>query len=312
MDMIHIGRSDLVVPRLGVGAMTWSDSPGREAAQVQPQTEAAGAFHESVAAGVRFFDTAEIYGWGSSERVVGSLVRSEPERVVIASKYAPLPNRFSARSVSRALEASLERLGMESLDLYQVHFPFSWLGVEGLMGALADAVAAGKIRYVGVSNYSAAQMRRAHEALARRGVPLVSNQVEYSLVRRDPERNGVLAACRELEITLIAYSPLGRGLLTGKYRPGSNVRDGRRFYRQFRGRNLARLMPLVAALEEIGQENGGKTPAQVALNWLMRQPEVLPIPGARNAKQARQNAGATGWEMTPEEAGRLDRLSRTL
>jgi aryl-alcohol dehydrogenase-like predicted oxidoreductase len=177
------------------------------------------------------------------------------------------------------------------------------------MDALADAVEAGLTRYIGVSNYNLEQMRRAHAALAKRGIPLVSNQVEYSLVQQSPRINGLLEACQEMDITLIAYSPLGRGALTGKYRPGRAPQDARRYYGQFKQDKLEQLAPLLDAMDEIGQAHGGKSVAQVALNWLARQPNVFPIPGAKNARQAQDNAAAIDWRMSDEEAQRLDERS---
>jgi aryl-alcohol dehydrogenase-like predicted oxidoreductase len=174
------------------------------------------------------------------------------------------------------------------------------------MDALAETVKAGKVRRVGVSNYGADQMRRAHDRLASHGVSLASNQVRYSLLNRAPETNGVLEACRDLGVTLIAYSPIAQGLLTGKYGPGSNRPSGlvRRVGSAFGEQNLKKVEPVVNILREIGDAHD-KEPAQVALNWLITQRETLPIPGAKNEHQARQNAGALGWEMTGEEADKL-------
>jgi aryl-alcohol dehydrogenase-like predicted oxidoreductase len=155
-------------------------------------------------------------------------------------------------------------------------------------------------------------MRLAHEVLAERGLVLVSNQVEYSLSHRLPETNDVIKTCRELDITLIAYSPLGRGVLSGKYSPGHSAKDVRRFYGQFKDKRLTRLTPLINELRQIGQNHGGKSTAEVALNWLTRQPNVLPIPGAKDEQQARDNMAAITWEMPDEEAQRLDQLSRSL
>jgi aryl-alcohol dehydrogenase-like predicted oxidoreductase len=173
------------------------------------------------------------------------------------------------------------------------------------MDALAETVKAGKVRQVGISNYSTDQMQRAYDRLASHGVALASNQVEYSLLQRAPETNGVLEASRDLGVTLIAYSPIAQGLLTGKYGPG--VRPSglvRRMGRAFGEQNLRKIEPVLNILREIGAAHN-KQPAQVALNWLITQRNVFPIPGAKNGRQARQNAGALGWEMTDEEAEML-------
>jgi len=309
MEKMIIGNSDIETTPIGVGTMPWSNSSmwgygsklGLEAARK--------AFQASLEAGVDFFDTAEIYGFGQSERVLGKLVRAAGRRIFVATKYAPMPWRFTRGQVRRALEKSLERLGLEQVDLYQVHFPGGWIKIETLMEALADAVEAGLTRTVGVSNYNLEQMQRAHAALAKRGIALVSNQVEYSLTQQSPRTNGLLDACQELGITLIAYSPLGRGALTGKYRPGREPKDARRFYGQFKQDQLEILVPLLEAMDEIGHAHRDKSAAQVALNWLARQPNVFPIPGAKDACQAQENAAAIDWMMSDEEAQRLDELS---
>jgi aryl-alcohol dehydrogenase-like predicted oxidoreductase len=314
MNTTSLGRSDLQVPRLGVGAMTWGDPSGL--ARWTPATLTYGGAHgfeeeqraveASLAAAVTLFDTAEIYSAGASERRLGELTRGKD--VVIATKFPP---SFFSRvdSLPSALDASLARLGRSSVDLYQHHFPFSWMPIPRLMELMADVVEAGKVKAVGVSNYSAEQMRTAHAALARRGVPLASNQVEYSLLHRQPEVNGVLDACRELGVTLIAYQPLASGALTGKYTAGARPSGLRRFLPSFRRKGLAALEPVVNLLREIG-EHYGKSPAQVALRWLIENEQVLPIPGAKNGKQAADNAGALSFSLTPAEVDALDQATR--
>ncbi|MEE9281570.1 MAG: aldo/keto reductase [Myxococcota bacterium] len=309
MDRIKIGTSDLRVGRMGVGAMPWSNSRGFGYGARLGLSEARPAFETCVGAGMDLFDTAEIYGFGKSERILGELVRDEATPTFIATKYAPYPWRFTRGNVTAALRRSLARLGLERVDLYQIHFPSPLIGVGRLTRGLADCVDAGLTRYVGVSNFSAAQMRQAHAELAKRGVPLVSNQVEYSLVKRTPEVNGVLDTCRELDVTLIAYSPLGRGVLSGKYRPGARPNDRRRNIRVFREDRLGQIKPLIDAMREIGSAHGERSPAQVALNWVARQSHVLPIPGSKSPAQAQDNAEAIDWSMTDDEAARLDALS---
>ena len=172
------------------------------------------------------------------------------------------------------------------------------------MDQVADAVEAGKVKAVGVSNYSAEQMREAHAALAKRGIPLASNQVEYSLLHRQPEVNGVLDACRELGVTLIAYSPLAGGALTGKYSATQRARGLRRFQPNFSKKGMDTVQPVIALLRQIG-ERCEKTPSQVALRWLIENPLVLPIPGAKNGKQASDNTAALTFSLTPEEVKAL-------
>ena len=315
MDMTKfLGKSSLRVPCLGVGVMTWGDAKGL--ARFHPAKTAYGgaqgpdeerqAFEASLSAGVNFFDTAAMYSGGASERRLGELARGKD--VVIASKF-PGGFRFRTEDFPMELDASLKRLGRSSIDLYQHHFPNNSVSIPQLMDLLADAVEAGKVKAVGVSNYSAEQMRIACDALAKRGVPLASNQVEYSLLHRQPETNGVLDACRELGITLIANQPLASGALTGKYTRGTRPTGFfRRLMPNFRGKGLEAIAPVVNLLGEIG-ERYDKSPAQVAIRWLIENPLVLPIPGAKNAKQAAANAEALNIHLKPEEVKTLNQAT---
>ena len=308
-----LGRSNVQVPRLGVGAMVWGDPKGL--ARLHPAQTAYGGSHGieeerraveiSLAAGVNLFDTAAMYSGGAAESRLGELTRGRD--VMIATKY---PSGFSFRveDFPKELEATLARLGRPSIDLYQHHYPNARLSIPKLMDLVADAVEAGKVKAVGVSNYSAEQMREAHAALAKHGIPLASNQVEYSLLHRKPEVDGVLDACRELGITLMAYSPLAGGMLTGKYsaqnRPGGFFR---RILPQYNRKTLEAIQPVIKLLREIGGRYS-KSPNQVALRWLMENPIVLPIPGAKNGKQAEENAGALSFSLTAQE---MDMLSQS-
>ncbi len=312
MDKIQIGESDIIVTRMGVGAMAWSNSSQWGYGAKLGRQEVQKAFDVAVAMSPVLFDTAEIYGFGKSERILGQLLQNAPKEVYTATKYAPLPWRLNGQAVPRAINGSLRRLGQNTIDLYQTHFPGGLVDIPTLMNKLADAVGEGKIRYIGVSNYDAHQMRIAYETLAKRSLPLVSNQVEYSLIHRSPDDEDVLKTCQELNVTLIAYSPLGRGILSGKYAPGSGARDIRRFYGQFRKKRLGEVAPLITALKEIGEAHGGKSAAQVALNWLARQPNILPIPGVKNERQARDNMDAITWTMGDDEAEKLNHLSWTI
>jgi aryl-alcohol dehydrogenase-like predicted oxidoreductase len=305
---LTIGLADeLNIAPLGVGAWAWGTTRLWGYGKEYDRSDVGEAFRASMAQGVTLVDTAEMYGNGASERIIGEILREGgfEGTPVIATKFAPLPYRFSAKSLLDAVDKSLERLGIETIDLYQIHFPNPVFKISSLMDALAETVKAGKVRRVGVSNYGADQMKRAHDRLASYGVSLASNQVEYSLLRRAPETNGVLEASRDLGVTLIAYSPIAKGLLTGKYGPGDRpVGLVRRMGRAFSEQNFKKIEPVVNILREIGEAHN-KQPAQVALNWLITQGNVFPIPGAKNENQARQNAGALGWEMASEEAEKL-------
>lgn len=261
------------------------------------------ALTASLAGGVNLIDTAAMYSNGASERRVGEVSRGQD--VLIATKFPP--GMFSrTEDFPATLAASLARLGRDHIDLYQHHFPSNRVSIPRLMAFMADAVEAGKVRAVGVSNYSAEQMRLAHAALADRGIPLASNQVQYSLLHRQPEVNGVLDTCRELGVTLIAYQPLASGALTGRYTNGTRPSGFfRRFMGHFRGKGSAAVAPVVLLLREIGARYA-KSPAQVALRWLIEDPHVLPIPGAKNGKQAAENAGALTFSLTPAEIEALN------
>jgi aryl-alcohol dehydrogenase-like predicted oxidoreductase len=309
IDQRPLGASPITVPPLGVGVWSWGDTSFWNYGQSHTREDITQAYKACLDAGLNFFDTAEIYGSGESERILGECVRNDGRPALIASKFAPLPIRFSARTLLDALDKSLERLGMSQIDLYQIHWPYTILSINALMDALAQAFRAGKIRAIGVSNYSAAQMRQAHARLARHGIPLASNQVHYSLLHRKPESNGVLAACRELQVALIAYSPLEQGLLTGKYRVSDaqapQLTGARRIMPAFNTARRNQMEPLLRTIEPISQAHG-KTIAQVALNWLLMKDEsIIPIPGAKNARQAKDNAGAIGWRLTQEEQQRI-------
>lgn len=267
------------------------------------------AYERTVGAGIYLLDTAEMYGNGESERIIGQLLREDPthrDRVVVATKFMPFPWRMPiAAALMKSVRASLARLGVPFLHLYQLHGPISLRSPRALAAALAVPHHDGLLKAVGVSNYSEAEMRAMHRALAERGIPLATNQVEYSLLRTMPETNGLLRACRELGVTLLAYSPLAMGRLTGKY-SAANPPPGKRNFSAF---PMGEIDPIVAELRRIGAGHGDKTPAQVALNWLICKGAV-PIPGAKNAAQAEQNAGALGWRLTADEVAALDRVAK--
>lgn len=290
---------------MGIGAWAWGDRLFWNYGQAYGEDQIAGAFRAALEAGILLVDTAEAYGNGRSERYVGQFVRQAGKPVYVATKFLPYPWRWTRRSVVRALRRSLERLGLEKVDLYQLHWPSPLVPVEAYVEGLADAVGAGLTRAVGVSNYDRGQMQRAMAVLARRDILLASNQVEYHLLNRRVEKNGLLEHCLALGVRLIAYSPLGKGTLTGKYGPGHPPPGlrGREY-----GHTMKELPALIALMTEIGKEHGDKTPGQVALNWSICK-GALPIPGAKNAEQAAENAGALGWRLKSEQVRALDEAS---
>lgn len=314
VDQRQLGATEIIVPPLGIGVWSWGDKSFWGYGSSHTQDDVYAAYRACVDTGLNFFDTAEMYGNGESERILGECLRKDGRPIIIASKFAPLPTRLSARSLLTALDASLERLGVSTIDLYQIHWPFTLLKTNDLMDALAQAVRAGKVRAVGVSNYGAAHMREAYARLARHGIPLVSNQVHYSLLHRKPEKNGVLDACRELNVTLIAYSPMEQGVLTGKYRATNanpvQLVGLRRFIPAFGTARQRKIEPLFQVMEPIASAHG-KTLGQVALNWLVtKDPCIVPIPGAKNLRQAQENAGAIGWSLTQEEHELMSQAAR--
>jgi aryl-alcohol dehydrogenase-like predicted oxidoreductase len=314
MDDPHrltLAGSEVVIPRLGVGTWAWGDRAvwgmGGYDTDLGLDTIRA-AWHASIEAGVTFFDTAEVYGNGESERIIGGL-RAELDdatrsRVAIATKFMPMPWKVRVTTeLLGALERSLERLGIPAVDLYQIHGPISLRGHGAIADALAAAHERGLVRAVGVSNYSIRETRSMDAALRERGLRLATNQVEFSLLRRKPETSGLLAACAELGVVVLAYSPIGQGRLTGKYSAAAPP-PGRR---GFSAHPMERVDEVVAVLRRVG-EHHDRTPGQVALRWLIDKGAV-PIPGAKNRAQAIENAGALGWTLDSDEVAELDRAA---
>ncbi len=317
MQKRRLGRSDIEISAVGLGCWQFSEGAGPvggfwEALSAQTVEEIVDA---SLRGGINWFDTAEVYGWGRSERALAdALTRlgKKPGEVVIATKWWPFPR--TASSIVKTIDDRFTCLSPFGIDLHQVHQPYSLATVAGQANAMADLVQAGKIRSVGVSNFSARRMRAAHATLAKRGLSLASNQMQYSLLDRRIESNGVLAACKELGITLIAYSPLAQGVLSGKFHDDPSLirRTGfRKFMPNFRARGLERSRPLVEELKKIAAAHGA-TPSQVALIWLalFHGETVVVIPGATKRRHAEENVGCMGFTLTQDELRRIDELSR--
>jgi aryl-alcohol dehydrogenase-like predicted oxidoreductase len=309
---IPLPGCDVQLPPMGLGTWAWGDTTtwGMNSYDRSYNLDTIrAAYQTSVAAGVTFLDTAEMYGRGESERIIGRLLdedRAHRDQVVVATKFFPAPWRvLVASELMKSLRASLERLRMPAVHLYQVHGPISLRSHAAMAAALAEAHCAGLVQAVGVSNYSEAEVRAIHAELAKHGIRLASNQIEFSLLRTAPETNGLLRACAELGVVVLAYSPIGQGRLTGKYSAG-NPPPGKRNFSDY---PMAEIEPLLAELRRIGARYGDKTPSQVALNWVICKGAV-PIPGAKNQQQAEQNAGALGWRLSPEDMQALDRVSK--
>lgn len=278
-----LGASGLTVPAIGVGTNRWGGGAGQAGLQE--------TYSAALDAGSGFFDSAEVYMGGRSERALGACARTDVRPVVLATKFAPLPQRVVGAQFSRALDRSLERMGRDCVDLYYLHFPYSLVGMDVWIRALAAAVRSGRVRAAGVSNCSVAQMRRAARILEREGIPLAANQVQYSLRHRKPEKDGVLDACRDMNVALVAYRPIGGG----KIPTGS---DG--------GGQLEGLLREIA-------EGHGATVSQVSLRWLLQREEsVVAIPGSRSVGHARENFAALGLELTEAEFAAIDGASTTV
>ncbi len=311
-----LGKTGIEVSPIGLGVMEFSGGGGLfgRAFPIIPQSEKNTIVQAALDGGIDWFDTAEIYGNGLSERSLSAALQADgkqPGDVVIASKWFPLFR--TAANIPKTIDDRLRFLHPFPIDLYYIHQPFSFSSPEAEMNAMADLVEADKIRSVGVSNFNAALMRRAHAALEKRGLPLAANQVRYSLLDRHIEFDGTLDAARDLGVTIVAYTPLGSGLLTGKYHRNPELLENKSFF--WRGRikrQLEASRPLVAALEEIAQAHNA-TAAQVALNWVIwfNGELVVTIPGATKVKQAADNAGAMRFRLSDAEQDRLDKLSRS-
>ena len=290
---------------MGLGTSAWGDRVIWQYGLTYSDVDLGLAFQAALSEGISFIDTAEVYGAGQSERLIGKFARDTEMPIFVATKFFPWPWRLTSGSVVSALRGSLARLGMESVALYQVHRPTPFHRPERMMEAMLACLEAGLVRALGVSNFSESEMLRAYSTLARHNLALASNQVHFSLLSRRAEKNGLLARCKELGIRLIAYSPLEMGLLGGRYGPDNPAPGSRAVRYAFL---TSRIRPLLNLMTKMGQDHGGKSNAQVALNWVICK-GALPIPGAKTPTQAQQNAGARGWRLTQEEVAALDEAS---
>lgn len=309
----QLGRTDIEITPIGLG--TWQFSEGRSIHGLVWSRIDENIMDEIVgsalAGGINWFDTAEAYGGGRSERALAHALTAagkHPGEVVIATKWQPILRR--ANSIGRTIDRRLASLAPFGIDVHQVHNPASFSSVEAEMNAMADLVERGTVRVVGVSNFSADRMRRAHAALASRGVPLASNQVKYNLLDRSIERNGVLETARDLGVTIIAYSPLEMGLLSGKFhRDPTLLRRLPLGRRMMLRRKVGRSRAIIAALEHVAQAHG-VSPAQIALSWAVSHGDtVVAIPGASRPEQAQESAGALQITLAPREIAELDEAS---
>lgn len=314
----HLGESDVQITPLGLGCWQFSNRIGF-AGKFWPSLEEVPSdeiIKISWEGGINWFDTAEMYGWGTSEKCVShglQKINAPVETAIIATKWHPIARR--AKRMFHSIEEQIQRLAPYKITLYQIHSPTSLSSIKKEMEVMAELLKAGVIRCAGVSNYSARQMRSAYNHLEKRGLPLVSNQVHYSLLNRKIERNGILKTAQELGITIIAYSPLEQGLLTGKFHENPSLiktRVGwRKYFPLYRPSGLEKTKPVIETLKKIAEKYGA-TPAQVALNWLIyfHGEHVVAIPGATRSEQASQNLGTFKFRLSESEMDEIDKVSR--
>jgi aryl-alcohol dehydrogenase-like predicted oxidoreductase len=312
-----LGKTNIEITPIGLGMMEFSGGGGLMgfAFPVVDQEVKDASVKAGLDGGVNWFDTAELYGNGVSEKSLSTALKAagvRDDEVVIATKWWPLFR--TASNIPKTIDDRLRFLDGYRIGLYQIHQPMSFSSPEAEMDAMAELVKAGKIRSVGVSNFNADKMRRAHRQLEKHGLPLASNQVEYSLLNRGIERNGILDTAKELGVTIIAYTPLASGLLTGKYHKNPDLLEKKSFlWRSRLKRGMEKSRTLVGALEEIGTRYS-VTAAQVALNWLINAQgdTVVTIPGVTKASQAVESAGAMRFKLTADEISYLDEISRNI
>lgn len=313
----NLGQTGIPVTPIGLGMMEFSGGGGLMgfAFPTISQHDKNAIVQAALDGGINWFDTAELYGNGVSEASTAAALKVAGKQngdVVIATKWWPLFR--TAGNIPVSIANRIRFLDGFAIDLYMVHQPFGLSPHEKEMGAMAALVEAGKIRSVGVSNFDARQMRKAHEVLARHGLPLAVNQVKYSLADRAIERNGILETAKELGVTIIAYTSLESGLLTGKYHNNPELLQSKPFFWRARiSSGLEKTRELVSAMEQIAARYNVTT-AQVALNWTVsfHGDTVVTIPGATKVRQAEEAAGAMHFRLTNDELNQLDELSRRL
>jgi aryl-alcohol dehydrogenase-like predicted oxidoreductase len=308
MQQRKLGTQGLTVSAIGLGCMGMSDFYGP-----RDESESIATLHRALDLGVDFFDTSDVYGPHTNEELVGRALKPHRDKVIIATKFGIVRKPDGTRGVDgspeyvrRSCDASLKRLGIDTIDLYYQHRVDPKTPIEETVGAMADLVIAGKVRYLGLSEAGAKTIRRAHATH-----PISAIQSEYSLWSRDPEENEVLPAVRELGIGFVAYSPLGRGFLTGQIRKPSDLAadDWRLTSPRFQGENFQKNLDLVTKIEELAEKRKVKA-SQLALAWVLAQGEdIVPIPGTKRRSYLEENIAAAEIKLTQEELAALDAIA---
>jgi aryl-alcohol dehydrogenase-like predicted oxidoreductase len=308
MQKRKLGREGLEVSALGLGCMGMSEFYGEG-----DEHESIATIHRALDLGISFLDTADMYGPFKNEELVGRAIKGRRDEVVLATKFGNVRGEDGSfqgvngrpEYVAAACDASLRRLGVETIDLYYQHRVDPNTPIEETVGAMTRLVEQGKVRHIGLSEASIETIRRAHQVHT-----ITALQTEYSLWSREPE-DGILGVCRELGIGFVAYSPLGRGFLTGQIKRFEDLAedDYRRDNPRFQGENFEKNIELVRRIEQIAAEKGC-TPAQLALAWVLAQGEdIVPIPGTKRRKYLEENIGALEVEITPEDLRRIDEIA---
>ncbi|MGA2509302.1 MAG: aldo/keto reductase [Candidatus Acidiferrales bacterium] len=307
MQYRRLGKSSLVVSALGLGCMGMSQSYGTPDDQ-----ESVATIHHAIDSGVTMLDTADMYGGGTNEELVGRAISKRRNEIILATKFGNMrmpDGRFlgvngKPEYVQSACEASLKRLNISTIDLFYLHRVDTGVPIEETVGAMARLIEQGKVRYLGLSEAGAKTIRRAHATY-----PITALQSEYSIWTRDPE-DGILATCRELGIGFVPYSPLGRGILTGQVKSAEfGPKDFRRMSPRFQGENFQKNLQMVSRIEQIAAEKRC-TPGQLAIAWVLAQGEdIVPIPGTKRRTYLDQNLKAMEVSLTPADLKRIDEIA---